>query len=174
MRSIFKSICNIAVCNKCSCSTSAQTNVQLLATCYLHNNQPYAAYHILKGNSICSPCNNSDYFSDIICKYFGWFMDFVSDVIWREEAAGVPVPVRYIMLSNEPLAWSRRNSMSNQWTKHGGIHHILIGFVYVNISSTGFCATNWCVKTWVILFLCRRQCGGIVAVRYFSLSNKLY
>jgi anaphase-promoting complex subunit 3 len=35
---------------KCSCSTSsAQTNVQLLATCYLHNNQPYAAYHVLKG-----------------------------------------------------------------------------------------------------------------------------
>jgi hypothetical protein len=32
-----------------------QTNVQLLATCYLHNNQPYAAYHILKGNNIFSP-----------------------------------------------------------------------------------------------------------------------
>ena len=38
-----------------SCSVPfVQTNVQLLATCYLHNNQPYAAYHILKGNIICS------------------------------------------------------------------------------------------------------------------------
>ncbi|VAI78543.1 unnamed protein product [Triticum turgidum subsp. durum] len=29
-----------------------RTNVQLLATCYLHNNQPYAAYHILKGKKL--------------------------------------------------------------------------------------------------------------------------
>ena len=43
-----------------SCSVPfVQTNVQLLATCYLHNNQPYAAYHILKGNRICPPYYHS-------------------------------------------------------------------------------------------------------------------
>nr|CAB3470893.1 unnamed protein product [Digitaria exilis] len=31
---------------------ASETNLQLLATCYLHNNQPYAAYHILKGKKL--------------------------------------------------------------------------------------------------------------------------
>ncbi|RLN13500.1 hypothetical protein C2845_PM09G18770 [Panicum miliaceum] len=31
---------------------NGSTNVQLLATCYLHNNQPYAAYYILEGKKL--------------------------------------------------------------------------------------------------------------------------
>ena len=144
-----------------SCSVPfVQTNVQLLATCYLHNNQPYAAYHILKGNIICSryyhPAVPGHYcvvmslrfeskqleyivhFVGIfLILHFGLFFSFYIGMkvvwmiygfffycIWREEAARVPVLVCYVMLSNEPLAWSRRYFMSSQWTKHWGMQRI--------------------------------------------------
>ncbi|XP_066307632.1 cell division cycle protein 27 homolog B-like isoform X9 [Miscanthus floridulus] len=42
----------IFLCERLCAQFPSETNVQLLATCYLHNNQPYAAYHILKGKKL--------------------------------------------------------------------------------------------------------------------------
>ncbi|CAM0909971.1 unnamed protein product [Alopecurus aequalis] len=42
----------VFLCERLCAQFPAETNVQLLATCYLHNNQPYAAYHILKGKKL--------------------------------------------------------------------------------------------------------------------------
>ncbi|XP_066378264.1 cell division cycle protein 27 homolog B-like isoform X2 [Miscanthus floridulus] len=40
------------LCERLIAQFPSETDVQLLATCYLHNNQPYAAYHILKGRKL--------------------------------------------------------------------------------------------------------------------------
>ncbi|XP_021313204.1 cell division cycle protein 27 homolog B isoform X6 [Sorghum bicolor] len=42
----------VFLCERLCAQFPSETNVQLLATCYLHNNQPYAAYHILKGKKM--------------------------------------------------------------------------------------------------------------------------
>ncbi|KAG2607300.1 hypothetical protein PVAP13_4NG237300 [Panicum virgatum] len=42
----------VFLCERLCAQFPSETNVQLLATCYLHNNQPYAAYHILKGKKL--------------------------------------------------------------------------------------------------------------------------
>ncbi|KAG8094841.1 hypothetical protein GUJ93_ZPchr0012g20781 [Zizania palustris] len=42
----------VFLCERLCAQFPAETNLQLLATCYLHNNQPYAAYHILKGKKL--------------------------------------------------------------------------------------------------------------------------
>ncbi|XP_062178564.1 cell division cycle protein 27 homolog B-like isoform X2 [Phragmites australis] len=42
----------VFLCERLCAQFPSETNVQLLATCYLHNNQPYAAYHILKGKNL--------------------------------------------------------------------------------------------------------------------------
>ncbi|XP_035821525.1 cell division cycle protein 27 homolog B isoform X5 [Zea mays] len=42
----------IFLCERLCAQFPSETNVQLLATCYLHNNQPYAAYHVLKGKKL--------------------------------------------------------------------------------------------------------------------------
>ncbi|KAJ1259952.1 hypothetical protein BS78_10G194700 [Paspalum vaginatum] len=42
----------VFLCERLCAQFTSETNVQLLATCYLHNNQPYAAYHILKGKKL--------------------------------------------------------------------------------------------------------------------------
>ncbi|XBI11823.1 hypothetical protein VPH35_138801 [Triticum aestivum] len=42
----------VFLCERLCAQFPAETNVQLLATCYLHNNQPYASYHILKGKKL--------------------------------------------------------------------------------------------------------------------------
>ncbi|KAK3130845.1 hypothetical protein QOZ80_6BG0498730 [Eleusine coracana subsp. coracana] len=42
----------VFLCERLCAQFPSETNVQLLATCYLHNNQPYAAYHVLKGKKL--------------------------------------------------------------------------------------------------------------------------
>ncbi|WVZ79371.1 hypothetical protein U9M48_026953 [Paspalum notatum var. saurae] len=42
----------VFLCERLCAQFPSETNVQLLATCYLHNDQPYAAYHILKGKKL--------------------------------------------------------------------------------------------------------------------------
>nr|CAB3468448.1 unnamed protein product [Digitaria exilis] len=42
----------IFLCERLCAQFPSEANLQLLATCYLHNNQPYAAYHILKGKKL--------------------------------------------------------------------------------------------------------------------------
>ncbi|KAL6873476.1 hypothetical protein ACP4OV_013558 [Aristida adscensionis] len=42
----------VFLCERLCAQFPSETNSQLLATCYLHNNQPYAAYHILKGKKL--------------------------------------------------------------------------------------------------------------------------
>ncbi|CAN6163437.1 unnamed protein product [Urochloa humidicola] len=42
----------VFLCERLCAQFPSEANVQLLATCYLHNNQPYAAYHILKGKKL--------------------------------------------------------------------------------------------------------------------------
>jgi hypothetical protein len=43
-----------------------QTNLQLLAACYLQSNQAYSAYHILKGTFLVIVIYFFDYFSSYV------------------------------------------------------------------------------------------------------------
>ncbi|KAG5553667.1 hypothetical protein RHGRI_011534 [Rhododendron griersonianum] len=42
----------IFMCERLCAEFPSETNLQLLAGCYLHNNQAYAAYHVLKGTQM--------------------------------------------------------------------------------------------------------------------------
>ncbi|KAB1224409.1 hypothetical protein CJ030_MR2G016298 [Morella rubra] len=77
-----------------------QTNLQLLAGCYLHNNQSYAAYHILKGTQMAQ----SRYLFALSC--------FQMDLLKEAEAALCP--------SNEPGAE----------IPNGAAGHYLLGLIY--------------------------------------------
>ncbi|KAF5952352.1 hypothetical protein HYC85_010296 [Camellia sinensis] len=74
----------IFMCERLCAEFPSETNLQLLAGCYLHNDQAYSAYHILKGTQMAQ----SRYLFAISC--------FEMDLLNEAEAALCP--------ANEPVA----------------------------------------------------------------------
>ncbi|XP_050219100.1 cell division cycle protein 27 homolog B [Mercurialis annua] len=90
----------IFMCERLYAEFPSETNLQLLAGCYLQNNQAYAAYHILKGTQMAQ----SRYLFAISC--------FQMDLLNEAEAALCP--------SNEPSAE----------VPNGAAGHYLLGLIY--------------------------------------------
>ncbi|BBH08360.1 CDC27 family protein [Prunus dulcis] len=90
----------IFLCERLCAEYPSETNLQLLAGCYLQSNQAYAAYHILKGTQVAQ----SRYLFAISC--------FQMDLLSEAEAALCPV--------NEPSAE----------VPNGAAGHYLLGLIY--------------------------------------------
>ncbi|XP_077215925.1 cell division cycle protein 27 homolog B-like isoform X2 [Tasmannia lanceolata] len=90
----------IFLCERLCAEFPSELNLQLLASCYLHNNQAYCAYHILKGTQMAQ----SRYLFAISC--------FQMDLLREAEAALCPV--------NEP----------NVEVPNGAAGHYLLGLIY--------------------------------------------
>ncbi|KAF3441874.1 hypothetical protein FNV43_RR15789 [Rhamnella rubrinervis] len=90
----------IFMCERLCAEHPSETNLQLLASCYLHNNQAYSAYHILKGTRMAQ----SRYLFATSC----FQMDFLNEA----EAALCP--------TNEPSAE----------VPNGAAGHYLLGLIY--------------------------------------------
>ncbi|XP_059432667.1 cell division cycle protein 27 homolog B [Corylus avellana] len=90
----------IFICERLCAEFPSETNMQLLAGCYLHNNQSYAAYHILKGMQMAQ----SRYLFALSC--------FQMDLLKEAEAALCP--------ANEPGAE----------IPNGAAGHYLLGIIY--------------------------------------------
>nr|XP_023877762.1 cell division cycle protein 27 homolog B [Quercus suber] len=92
----------IFICERLCAQFPSQTNLQLLAGCYLNNNQSYSAYHILKGTQMAQ----SRYLFAISC--------FQMDLLNEAEAALCPP-------ANDPNAAEIPN---------GAAGHYLLGLIY--------------------------------------------
>ncbi|XP_023531375.1 cell division cycle protein 27 homolog B-like isoform X1 [Cucurbita pepo subsp. pepo] len=90
----------IFMCERLCAEFPSETNMQLLAGCFLHNNQAYAAYRILKGTQMAQ----SRYLFAISC--------FQMDLLHEAEAALCP--------PNEPGAE----------IPNGAAGHYLLGLIY--------------------------------------------
>ncbi|KAL2959288.1 hypothetical protein AAZX31_18G259900 [Glycine max] len=90
----------IFLCQRLCAEFPTETNLQLLAGCYLQNNQAYCAYHILKGAQMAQ----SRYLFAISC--------FQMDLLSEAEAALCPV--------NEPSVE----------VPNGAAGHYLLGLIY--------------------------------------------
>ncbi|RXH74616.1 hypothetical protein DVH24_029337 [Malus domestica] len=90
----------IFVCERLCAEFPSETNLQLLAGCYLQSNQAYAAYHILKGTQVAQ----SRYLFAISC--------FQMDLLGEAESALCP--------ANEPGAE----------VPNGAAGHYLLGLIY--------------------------------------------
>ncbi|KAJ4958891.1 hypothetical protein NE237_026002 [Protea cynaroides] len=90
----------IFLCERLRAEFPSELNLQLLASCYLHNNQAYCAYHILKGTKMA----HSRYLFAISC--------FQMDLFREAEAALCP--------ANEP----------NAEVPNGAAGHYLLGLIY--------------------------------------------
>ncbi|XP_058101665.1 cell division cycle protein 27 homolog B isoform X2 [Magnolia sinica] len=90
----------IFLCERLCAEFPSELNLQLLASCYLHNNQAYCAYHILKGTQMAQ----SRYLFAISC--------FQMDLLREAEAALCP--------ANEP----------NAEVPNGAAGHYLLGLIY--------------------------------------------
>lgn len=90
----------IFMCERLCAEFPSETNLQLLAGCYLHNDQAYSAYHILKGTQMAQ----SRYLFAISC--------FEMDLLNEAEAALCP--------ANEPIAE----------VPNGAAGHYLLGLIY--------------------------------------------
>ncbi|KAE8038945.1 hypothetical protein FH972_011406 [Carpinus fangiana] len=90
----------IFICERLCAEFASETNMQLLAGCYLHDNQSYAAYHILKGMQMAQ----SRYLFALSC--------FQMDLLKEAEAALCP--------ANEPGAE----------IPNGAAGHYLLGLIY--------------------------------------------
>ncbi|XP_011048324.1 PREDICTED: cell division cycle protein 27 homolog B isoform X2 [Populus euphratica] len=90
----------IFMCERLCAEFPSETNLQLLAGCYLQNNQAYAAYHILKGTQMAQ----SRYLFAISC--------FQMDLLNEAEAALCP--------TNEP----------GLEVPNGAPGHYLLGLIY--------------------------------------------
>ncbi|XP_021807124.1 cell division cycle protein 27 homolog B isoform X1 [Prunus avium] len=90
----------IFLCERLCAEYPSETNLQLLAGCYLQSNQAYAAYHILKGTQVAQ----SRYLFAISC--------FQMDLLSEAEAALCTV--------NEPSAE----------VPNGAAGHYLLGLIY--------------------------------------------
>ncbi|PIA42766.1 hypothetical protein AQUCO_02000310v1 [Aquilegia coerulea] len=90
----------IFLCERLCAEFPSELNSQLLASCYLHNNQAYCAYHILKGTQLAQ----SRYLFAISC--------FQMDLLSEAEAALCP--------SNE----------TGSEVPNGAAGHYLLGLVY--------------------------------------------
>ncbi|XP_042496293.1 cell division cycle protein 27 homolog B-like isoform X2 [Macadamia integrifolia] len=90
----------IFLCERLCAEFPSEFNLQLLASCYLHNNQAYCVYHILKGTKMAQ----SRYLFAIAC--------FQMDLLSEAEAALCP--------ANEP----------NAEVPNGAAGHYLLGLIY--------------------------------------------
>lgn len=90
----------IFMCERLCAEFPSELNLQLLAGCYLHNNQPYAAYQILKGTQL----SQSRYLFATSC--------FQMDLLNEAESALCP--------ANEPSAE----------VPNGAAGHYLLGLIY--------------------------------------------
>ncbi|XP_057958412.1 cell division cycle protein 27 homolog B [Malania oleifera] len=90
----------IFVCERLCAEFPSEVNLQLLAGCYLHNNQAYSAYHILKGTQMAQ----SRYLYALSC--------FQMDLLIEAETALCP--------ANEPAAE----------IPNGAAGHYLLGLIY--------------------------------------------
>ncbi|XP_062149461.1 cell division cycle protein 27 homolog B-like [Alnus glutinosa] len=90
----------IFICERLCAEFPSETNMQLLAGCYLHNSQSYAAYHILKGMQMAQ----SRYLFALSCSQM--------DLLKEAEAALCP--------ANEPGAE----------IPNGAAGHYLLGLIY--------------------------------------------
>ncbi|KAK6941605.1 hypothetical protein RJ641_026982 [Dillenia turbinata] len=90
----------IFLCERLCAEFPSEINLQLLARCYLHNNQAYSAYHILKGKQMPQSC----YLFAISC--------FQMDLLIEAEAALCP--------AHEPSAE----------VPSGAAGHYLLGLIY--------------------------------------------
>ncbi|KAM1478990.1 hypothetical protein ACFX2I_026344 [Malus domestica] len=90
----------IFVCERLCAEFPSETNLQLLAGCYLQSNQAYAVYHILKGTQVAQ----SRYLFALSC--------FQMDLLSEAEAALCP--------ANEPGAE----------VPNGAAGHYLLGLIY--------------------------------------------
>ncbi|KAI8534977.1 hypothetical protein RHMOL_Rhmol10G0139100 [Rhododendron molle] len=90
----------IFMCERLCAEFPSETNLQLLAGCYLHNNQAYAAYHVLKGTQMAQ----SRYLFAISC--------FQMDLLSEAEASLSPV--------TDPTAE----------VPNGAAGHYLLGLIY--------------------------------------------
>ncbi|KAF3793207.1 Cell division cycle 27-like protein B [Nymphaea thermarum] len=66
------------LCERLCAEFPSETNLQLLARCYLQNNQAYRAYHILKGTQMAQ------------CRYLFAIACFQMDLLREAEAALCP------------------------------------------------------------------------------------
>ncbi|KAM7505835.1 hypothetical protein LguiB_004739 [Lonicera macranthoides] len=90
----------IFMCDRLCAEFPSETNLQLLATCYLQSNQAYSAYHVLKGTQMAQ----SRFLFAISC--------FKMDLLKEAEAALCP--------PNEP----------NAEVPNGAFGHYLLGLIY--------------------------------------------
>ncbi|KAJ0989787.1 hypothetical protein J5N97_008143 [Dioscorea zingiberensis] len=90
----------IFLCERLCAEFPSESNLQLLASCYLGNNQAYCAYHILKGKQLAQ----SRYLFAISC--------FQMNLLKEAEAALTP--------ANEP----------NSEVPNGAAGHYLLGLIY--------------------------------------------
>ncbi|KAJ4953531.1 hypothetical protein NE237_030363 [Protea cynaroides] len=90
----------IFLCERLCAEFPSELNLQLLASCYLRNNQAYCAYHILKGTKMAQ----SRYLFAISC--------FQMDLLSEAEAALCP--------ANEP----------NAEVPNGAAGHYILGLIY--------------------------------------------
>ncbi|TMX03883.1 hypothetical protein EJD97_013253 [Solanum chilense] len=90
----------IFMCERLCAEFPSETNMQLLAGCYLHNQQAYAAYHLLKGTSMAQ----SRYLFALSCFHMG--------LLTEAETALCP--------PNEPTAE----------VPNGASGHYLLGLIY--------------------------------------------
>ncbi|KAJ7973805.1 Cell division cycle protein 27 like B [Quillaja saponaria] len=90
----------IFICERLCAEFPSEANLQLLAGCYLHSNQAYSAYHILKGTQMAQ----SRYLFAISC--------FQMDLLNEAEAALCP--------ANEP----------STEIPNGAAGHYLLGLIY--------------------------------------------
>ncbi|KAG6418274.1 hypothetical protein SASPL_120475 [Salvia splendens] len=96
----------IFMCERLCAEFPSEKNLQLLASCYLQNNQAHCAYHILKGTHIAQ------------CRYLFALACFQMDLLNEAEAALSP------------------NESSAEWfpylsrVPNGAAGHFLLGLVY--------------------------------------------
>ncbi|XP_049931710.1 cell division cycle protein 27 homolog B isoform X2 [Nymphaea colorata] len=88
------------LCERLCAEFPSEANLQLLARCYLQNNQAYRAYHILKGTQMPQ------------CRYLFAISCFQMDLLREAEAALCP--------PNEP----------NNEVPNGAAGHYLLGLIY--------------------------------------------
>nr|GMD35393.1 cell division cycle protein 27 homolog B isoform X2 [Ipomoea batatas] len=90
----------IFMCERLCAEFPSETNMQLLAACYLQNNQAYAAYHILKGTQMAQ----SRYLFALSC--------FQMD-----------------LLNEAEMALSQTNDPTSE-VPNGAAGHYLLGLIY--------------------------------------------
>ncbi|XP_020584818.1 cell division cycle protein 27 homolog B [Phalaenopsis equestris] len=98
----------IFLCERLCAEFPTELNLQLMATCYLRNNQPYCAYHVLKGKQMA------------VSRYLFALSCFQMNLLREAEASLCP--------ANEP----------NSEVPNGAAGHYLLGLIYRCTSRRAF------------------------------------